>query len=218
MAKGGRLVMNGAIISGSKSLNEIVYCYRFPSRRDRIKIGYSSRGLKRILEQSTGFPENPEVLFVVHHKNAARIEKEFHSALAPKQAAVLGVEWFEASMKDVLKISPILRRAARKEKWRSIPRGFLSGVMFATGIFMMPVLAILGLEMSGFGHDIPGGRIALDYLASPFDRDLNTKEISRLIFDYMSLSGMASWVKFIIYASPAAWAGLAYLNFRKQAA
>lgn len=210
--------MNGAIISGSQNLNEIVYCYRFPSRRDRIKIGYSSRGLKRIVEQSTGFPENPEVLFVIHDKHAARIEKDLHAALAHKQAAVLGVEWFEASVRDVLKISPLLRRAARKEKWRSVPRVFLSGVMCAMGIFMMPVLAILALEISGFGHDIPGGRIVLDYFISPFDKDLKTSDIGRLVIDYVSLSGMTAWLKSIIYASPAAWAGLAYLNFRKQVA
>lgn len=218
MAKGGRLVMDRALISGSPDLKEVVYCYQFPSRRDRIKIGYSSRGLKRIVEQSTGFPENPEVLFVIHHPRAAEIEKDLHASLADKQAPVLGVEWFEASLPDVLKVSPLLRKAARKERWRSIPRLFLSGAMFGLGVFMLPILSLLALEIFGYGGRIASLRVGLDYLSSPFDKDLNPMEIGRLVVEYLSYSGMPSWGSAIIYASPAVWAGLAYVSLRKQVA
>jgi hypothetical protein len=218
VAKGGKLVMDRAIIAGDPSLSEIVYCYQFPSRRDRIKIGYSSRGLRRIVEQSTGFPENPEVLFVIHHKKAVQIEKDFHVSLAEKQAAVLGREWFSANIQDVLKVSPILRRAARKEKWRSLPRLFGAGALFGVGLFAMPLAAMGILELMGQNDGLASGAILKDYLKSPFREEISTIHLARAIIEHMSAAEIQMWFKAMIMASPTVWVGLAYLSFRRQVA
>jgi hypothetical protein len=218
MAKGGKLVMDGAIISGDPNMKEIVYCYTFPSRRDRIKIGYSSRGLRRIVEQSTGFPENPEVLFVIHHENAAQIEKDFHVSLADKQAAVLGREWFGAKMSDVLAVSPLLRKASQKQRWRSLPRLFASGALFGLGLFTMPLLALAVLELSGAGANIMSAAIAKDYLAAAISRNVAAYDIALSILRYLRASSLSTWAVGIVIASPAIMAGLAYLSFRKQVA
>ena len=103
--------LSRTIIVGDERLTTIVYCYRFPSRPDRLKIGYSSRGLVRVSEQSTGFPEKPIVVFVIHDKRAKALEEAFHMALSHRQSDVMGTEWFDVSFKDVLKVSPALRRA-----------------------------------------------------------------------------------------------------------
>lgn len=103
-----------AVIVGDRRRMDIVYCYRFPSRPDRVKIGFSTRGLARVEEQSTSFPEKPELLFVIHDRRAKQIEGSFHEALAHRQADVMGTEWFDASWSDLLAVSPSLRRAAGK--------------------------------------------------------------------------------------------------------
>ena len=87
----GRLGLDGTVIAGDRRISEVVYGYRFPSYPGRIKIGYSSRGLERVVEQSTAFPETPEVVFVIHDSRARDIEKAFHIALAGQQADVMGV-------------------------------------------------------------------------------------------------------------------------------
>lgn len=210
--------MDKAIVAGDPSLGEIVYCYQFPSRRDRIKIGYSSRGLRRIVEQSTGFPENPEVLFVIHHKKAAQIERDFHTSLADKQAAVLGREWFSANIKDVLAVSPILRAAARKERWRSIPRLFGAGALFGVGVFAMPLVAMGILEFMGGAETIAGGAVLIDYLKSPFREEISTLQLAWAIVEEVSASDLPRWLIATIMASPTIWVGLAYLSFRRQVA
>jgi hypothetical protein len=113
-----KIDLKDAVIAGDSRLPIIVYCYRFPSRPERIKIGYSSRGLTRIAEQSTSFPEKPEVLFVIHNKRAKEIEAAFHEALSSRQSDVVGTEWFDAGWKDILAVSPILRKAAGKNTLR----------------------------------------------------------------------------------------------------
>lgn len=218
MAKGGKLVTGNAIISGNPGLPEIVYCYQFPSRRDRIKIGYSSRGLRRIVEQSTGFPEVPEVLFVIHHPNAAEIEKQLHKSLSDKQAPVLGNEWFGATIKDVLKVSPLLRKAARKQRWRSVPRLFSAGAFFGVGLFVAPVIALGVMELCGAGGSIAGWEVFKDYLKSPFSAEIATFDLAKAIFEHFSLIGMPEWLRIVILASPTAWVGLAYFSFHRQVA
>tara|TARA_Y100000815_G_C13317023_1_gene490844 strand:+ start:518 stop:1174 length:657 start_codon:yes stop_codon:yes gene_type:complete len=218
MAKGGKLVMDRAIIAGDPSLGEIVYCYQFPSRRDRIKIGYSSRGLRRIVEQSTGFPENPEVLFVIHDPRAAMIEKELHASLSDKQAAVLGREWFGANIRDVLAVSPILRKAAHKQRWRSIPRLFGAGALFGLGMFFMPIIALMAVELMGQGADLVSWQVAKDYLFSPFASDVKTVDTGKAVLLYLWQSQLPIWLRATVVASPAIWVGLAYVSFRKQVA
>jgi hypothetical protein len=218
MAKGGRLVMDQAIIAGDPSLGEIVYCYRFPSRRDRIKIGYSSRGLKRIVEQSTGFPENPEVLFVIHDPRAAMIEKELHASLAEKQAAVLGKEWFGAGISDVLAVSPILRKAARKQRWRSVPRLFGAGALFGIGLFCMPLLALMALELMGHGDMLASWEITKSYLKSPFSAQIKTIDTGKAIMSQLWQSQLWLGLRMGLWASPVIWVGLAYVSFRRQVA
>lgn len=134
-----KLDLGKALIVGPRNLDEIVYAYRFPSKPDRLKIGYSSRGLERVVEQSTGFPEKPVVIFVIHHKDAKNIEKSFHRALASRQADVLGTEWFDVSLSQLLRISPALRHAAgvsRRWRWVKIAA---SGMIGALGIAAAPV-------------------------------------------------------------------------------
>ncbi len=134
-----KLDLGKALIVGPRNLDEIVYAYRFPSKPDRLKIGYSSRGLERVVEQSTGFPEKPVVVFVIHHRDAKTIEKSFHRVLAAKQADVLGTEWFDVSMSQILRISPALRHEAgvsRRWRWVKIAA---SGLIGALGIAAAPV-------------------------------------------------------------------------------
>jgi hypothetical protein len=97
----------GMIRAGRRGHRPVVYGYRFPSRPGLIKIGYSSRGLERVREQSTSFPERPQVLFVIHHPQAKDLEAALHQALADRQAhGVMGVEWFHVSLEEVILASP----------------------------------------------------------------------------------------------------------------
>jgi hypothetical protein len=143
-----KLNLDGAVVAGDNRHGEVVYCYRFPSHPSRVKIGYSSRGLARIVEQSTAFPEKPEVIFVIHDRRAKTIETAFHEALAHKQADVMGTEWFEAGWDDFLKVSPILRKASRKQTGHRIRRfvGFL--ILATIGILLYPPLAMTQLAMA----------------------------------------------------------------------
>jgi len=133
-----KLDLSGTIVAGPQTLGEVVYCYRFPSRPGRVKIGYSSRGLARVAEQSTAFPERPEVLFVIHDPAARKIEEAFHIALADRQADVMGTEWFEADLEDILRISPILRRATGVEGRRRRVRMAASLALAALGVILTP--------------------------------------------------------------------------------
>lgn len=128
----GRLGLDGTVIAGDRRISEVVYGYRFPSYPGRIKIGYSSRGLERVVEQSTAFPETPEVVFVIHDSRARDIEKAFHIALAGQQADVMGSEWFDASWRDLLRVSPVLRKASGHRRWREVLRWIATAVL-ATG-------------------------------------------------------------------------------------
>lgn len=134
----GKIDLAGAVVAGPEKISEIVYCYRFPSRPGRIKIGYSSRGLARVAEQSTAFPETPELVFVIHHPRARQMEEAFHIALADRQADVPGTEWFDADLNDVLKVSPILRRATGRERGVRRLKWAASGVLVLVGLVMLP--------------------------------------------------------------------------------
>ena len=134
--------LQGAVVAGSARVRPIVYGYTFASRPDRIKIGYSSRGVERIKEQTTGFPEPPRVLFVIRSRDAAAIEKRMHASLAGKQARdTVGVEWFEASFDDVVRVSPELRRALGVQRWRSVARWFVVLLGVLCGGVLGPLLS-----------------------------------------------------------------------------
>lgn len=143
----GKLDLENVVRYGPSNLGEIVYGYRFPSFPDRIKIGYSSRGLARIKEQSTAFPEIPRVEFLIHHKNAARIEEELHLALAGRQANVMGVEWFHASFDDIVRVSPHLRRALGLHRRDRILRHAMTGLGAVMGLLLIPVVVMIMTSM-----------------------------------------------------------------------
>jgi len=152
MSKGGhrkyrqKLDLSNAVIAGDSRLPQVVYCYRFPSRPERLKIGYSSRGLTRVVEQSTSFPEKPEVIFVIHDRRAKVIESAFHEALAHRQSDVLGTEWFDANWKDLLSVSPILRKAAGKSSFRR-----LAGIAVYAGLVCVSLALYAPLSVSQIG-------------------------------------------------------------------
>ncbi len=132
--------MENAVVAGDRRLGEIVYCYRFPAHPGRVKIGYSSRGLARVSEQSTAFPEKPELLFVIHDRRAKAIEAAFHEALAHRQADVMGTEWFDVGWKDILAVSPILRRARGTSAGKKVLRAIvLLALMSACGALYVPL-------------------------------------------------------------------------------
>lgn len=136
------LDMAGAVIAGSPRHRPIVYGYRFPSRPQALKVGYSSRGVERIREQTTGFPEPPQVVFVIHDKNAAAVEKRIHHSLASAQIHdTVGVEWFHASLEDVVKVSPELRRALGRQRWRALWRWMMVLLACMVGFLAAPVVA-----------------------------------------------------------------------------
>ena len=152
-----KIDLDKAVIAGDRRIPQIVYCYRFPSRPERVKIGYSSRGLTRVVEQSTAFPEKPEVIFVIHDKRAKVIESAFHEALAHRQSDVLGTEWFDAGWKEILSVSPILRRAAGKgsvRRWSHllifIVLGFVSLGLYAP-LSVTQIALAQGAPASGLG-------------------------------------------------------------------
>lgn len=142
--------MGGALIAGRPSCLEVVYAYRFPSRPDRVKIGYSSRGLKRVVEQSTSFPEKPQIVFVIHDVRARDIEVAFHEALKGKQADVLGTEWFDVDMRDLLAVSPILRKTAGVGRITRRIKAVASVALLCVGVAAYPAAAVVvGVLTSG---------------------------------------------------------------------
>lgn len=137
-----KLNAGNALVAGDVRLQHIVYCYRFPSRPDRVKIGFSTRGLARVAEQSTAFPEKPEIIFVIHDRRAKAIESAFHEALAHRQADVLGTEWFDVGMKDLLAVSPILRKASGRNTVRRVGKtGTIAALCLISFLLYIPLAA-----------------------------------------------------------------------------
>jgi hypothetical protein len=121
------LLMDQAVIVGRRSTPHVVYAFRFPSRPWALKVGYSSRGLERVREQTTGYPEAPEVVLVFHHRDAKRIERSLHGALSSQQMhGTVGTEWFRADLDDLVASSPELRAAMGRQLWRSGARWALA--------------------------------------------------------------------------------------------
>jgi len=152
-----RLDLSGAVIAGRRSLPTIVYGYGFPSWPDRIKIGFSSRGLERIVEQSTSFPEIPKVVFVLHHRRAADLEKAFHKAFRHRQVETMGVEWFAVGLREILAHSPALRRAAGRGglvRWMR-RLATLAGCLLGAAAY--PALAV---AIAGLGNGVPLGDLS----------------------------------------------------------
>lgn len=165
-----KMDLEGAVITGPRKIQEVVYCYRFPSRPDRVKIGYSSRGLRRVAEQSTAFPETPEVLFVIHDPRARAIEEAFHIALSDRQSNVMGTEWFDVGWSDLLRVSPTLRRATGLGRLRWRLRLMASGCLLVVGGLAYPALAAVPagiLEGAGLSVMLEASQAYLESLLSP---------------------------------------------------
>lgn len=152
-----KMIMDDAVIARRHETREIVYGYRFPSCPGRMKIGYSSRGLDRVAEQSTAFPEKPELVFVIHDRDARRIEEAFHMALADRQSDVMGTEWFDVVWRDVLRVSPHLRRASGVDG-----RGVRIRIALAVlvGVVMALVYPAVAVSFSGVVMGVPLADIA----------------------------------------------------------
>lgn len=149
------LSLEGAVVAGNPRVRPIVYGYRFSSHPDRMKIGYSSRGVERIREQTTGFPEQPQVVFVLHHADAAEIERRLHQSLAGRQVQdTVGVEWFGVGFADVVRVSPELRAALGQERWRSVWRWMALLCAALLGALVAPVVAGMGGRPSVAGVDL----------------------------------------------------------------
>jgi hypothetical protein len=213
-----RLDLTSTIVVGSPKLLSVVYCYRFPSRPDRIKIGYSSRGLKRVAEQSTAFPEKPEVVFVIHHKQAKDMEVAFHQALASRQSDVMGTEWFDATLADVLKVSPLLRRAVGAGRVAARVKLALAISLVAAGVAAYPAM-LSSLQGALDGASISQIVARPRYLTSALDGKLGeaAREGFHLARSLISYSG----------STPLPWIAalhipvlgvLPYVRLRKQAA
>lgn len=146
----GKMNLDNMIKAGNSRYKGIVYGYQFPSRRDIMKIGYSSRGLVRISEQSTGFPETPDVLFSIHHKHAADLEKEIHQSLAAFQVKdVMGTEWFGVTLDQVVSVSPDLRKALGRQRWRSVWRWIAFVCLFMISLLALPPLEVIRIVTTG---------------------------------------------------------------------
>lgn len=146
----GNFDLSRTIVVGSPTNPNIVYGYRFPSHPRRIKIGYSSRGLARVAEQATAFPEKPIIEFVIHDRRARTIEGAFHRALRGQQSDTIGTEWFDASWGDVLSVSPALRKASLAYSIVLGCKFVLSGLMGVAGLVIYPVLlAMIAALLTG---------------------------------------------------------------------
>jgi len=152
-----KISMEGAVIAGDSRLDDIVYCYRFPSHPGRVKIGYSSRGLTRVAEQSTAFPEMPELIFVIHDRRAKMIEDAFHQALAGQQSDVMGTEWFDAGWDDFLRVSPILRKSLGVQGRRMFRRRLGIVVLLLISLCLYPPMALTQIAMA---QNLPPSEIA----------------------------------------------------------
>jgi len=157
-----KIDLEGAVIAGSPKTSSIVYCYSFPSCPGRIKIGYSSRGLARVAEQSTAFPEKPKVLFVIHDPRAKEIESAFHIALADRQSDVMGTEWFDAGWPELLRVSPALRRALGVGRFARWMRVAVTICLLTVGVAMTPALMA---SISGAVKGLEAARIADGFMA-----------------------------------------------------
>jgi hypothetical protein len=142
------LLMDQAVIVGRRSIPDVVYAFRFPSRPWALKVGYSSRGLKRIYEQTAGYPEMPEVVLVFHHREAKRIERALHNALSSKQMhGMVGTEWFRAGLDDLVALCPELRTAMGRHVWRSGARWLLALAGLVVWLVFVPLwLALFGSD------------------------------------------------------------------------
>lgn len=134
--------MRNTLILGDPTIRSIVYCYAFPSVPDRVKIGMSRRGVQRIADQSTAFPEKPRILFLLHHPAAAAIESEIHAILATSRADTIGREWFNISDRHAERIA-----IAAARRWGAIPRTALSRMLriAAGGAIAWSLAAIAGV-------------------------------------------------------------------------
>jgi hypothetical protein len=208
-----RIDLSQAVVVGRKSLGSICYAYRFPSRPDRIKIGYSSRGVERVAEQSTAFPEKPEVIFIIHDKRAEEIEAAFHKALASYQSDVLGTEWFDVSFQDLLAVSPALRRAVGAGRVQRFFKWIFSAIFFFLGLLALPAIAAV-ITAIAEGQGVPDAvAVSKYYLNAVADRSyepavasgkwlLSTswKRDVPIIFPILSvvpalLMGVAPWIR-----------------------
>ena len=134
------LLMDNALVVGRPRSAPIVYAFRFPSRPFALKIGTSTRGLERVREQTTGYPEPPDVLLVFHHRDAKAIEKRLHQALADRQMhGAVGTEWFRAGIEDLVRVCPELRTALGRQAWRRPLRWVGAAVGWA---FLAPLLPL----------------------------------------------------------------------------
>lgn len=212
------LHVDGALVAGDRSLREIVYGYRFPSRPDRVKIGYSSRGLARVAEQSTSFPEKPEVVFVIHHPRAREIEKSFHLALAHRQADVLGTEWFDVDLGEILSVSPFLRRAKGYGRWRVSLKLILTlGLIALAGLaYALSLLAIYGISQRvGFRWAIAGEVKMITPLQA--GRPIMFIEQAWLVVRTALSLRLGLFTKIVSAAPFAVLPALAWIKFRRQA-
>lgn len=108
------------MIIGDTELESILYGFSFPSFPGMIKIGYSKRGaiskgagfyVPRVIEQTTGFPEKPNIHFVIHAERAEVLEKSIHRELYKWLCLDSGgIEWFGLSYRDAVTNSPTLLR------------------------------------------------------------------------------------------------------------
>jgi hypothetical protein len=173
----GKINTSNMVKAGHPRHRGIVYGYQFPSRTDIMKIGYSSRGLIRVYEQSTGFPETPDVLFSIHAKNAKDIEGRIHKDLAHRQVKdVIGTEWFAVDLGDVLNVSPELRKAMGRQRWKSFWVWFSFLLFVSVWAIALPllsqVLTFLGggevTALSSFWQAYWGGLFAEPWLFARF--------------------------------------------------
>lgn len=161
-----KISLDGAVIAGNRRQNHVVYGYRFPSHPGRMKIGFSTRGIDRVAEQSTAFPEKPELVFMIHDPDAKRLEKAFHMALSDRQSDVMGTEWFDVSWRDVLRVSPHLRRATGKG--RGHPLRWMMTLILA--LVMAAAYPALAAACTGVINDIPLSAVAAS--AKAYGQDL----------------------------------------------
>jgi T5orf172 domain len=159
------LLMDQTVIVGRRSTPHVVYAFRFPSRPWALKIGYSSRGLERIREQTTGYPEAPEVVLVFHHRDAKRIERALHDSLSPVQMhGTVGTEWFRAGLEDLVAASPDLRAAMGRQFWRSKARWIVAALGLGVWSALLPLW--FALFHPGGRHEL--ARVASEWTSAPF--------------------------------------------------
>ena len=109
----------GVLHLGDQQIAEVLYVFSFPSCPDLLKIGYSGQGLEkgraevvlpRVIQQTTGFPERPELLLVYHSARAWEIEQALHRTLDSRRVEGSGgKEWFKATLPEVISAAPELR-------------------------------------------------------------------------------------------------------------